>query len=216
MELISNDNLLSALNWRYAVKKFDDSKKLSTAQWDTLQEALVLTPSSYGLQPWRFIVVTNPEVRKQLTPASWGQPQVEDCSHFVVFAAKNNMTLEDVNSYVALIAKVRGVSAESLAGYRDMMVGGVTGQSAEASHVWASKQCYIALGNLMTSAAAIGVDVCPMEGIEATKYNQILQTDKLGGYSVVVAAAVGFRSAEDGYAKAKKVRFPAARVVIKI
>ena len=213
---LTGEELVAAQQWRYAVKKFDATKKLSSEQWTALEQSLVLTPSSFGLQPWRFIIVQNPAVRKQLTPASWGQTQVEDCSHYVVFAARNGFNQGDIDAHVNQIAKTRGVTAESLDGYRKMMVGSLLSRSASDLTNWTTKQCYIALGNLMTSAAVLGVDVCPMEGIEPAKYDEILGVSKLGGYSCVVAAAVGFRAADDGYAKAPKVRFGSEQVLVRI
>ena len=213
--VVNGDVILGSMNWRYAVKKFDSSKKLSSAQWSTLEQALILSPSSYGLQPWKFLVVTDPKIRKELTPAAYGQTQIEDCSHLVVIAAKNSMTTGDVEQYVSEIAKVRGVSTDSLSEYRDMMVGTVTSQSPEAIKNWTAKQCYIALGTLLTTAAMIGVDASPMEGFVPAKFNEILQIGKLGDYSAVVVATLGFRASSDGYASAKKVRFPASQVVVK-
>jgi nitroreductase len=211
---ISSDGLVSALKWRYAVKKFDSTKKLSTEQWAALEETLILSPSSFGLQPWRFLVVTNPELRKQLTPASWGQSQISDCSHLVVFAQRTSMSTAEVDRFVDSMVSVRGVARDSLTEYRGMMVGFINSMNADAVKNWTAKQCYIALGNLMTAAAVLGVDVCPMEGIDPAKYNEILDVPKLGAYSTLVVAAVGFRSEQDGYAKAKKVRFPASEMIV--
>lgn len=216
MSAISSDNLLSALQWRYAVKKFDPTRKLTDAQWATLEQALILSPSSFGLQPWKFVVITDAAIRKQLTAASWGQTQISDCSHLVVFAGRTSVTVKDIDTFVAQICAVRGASKESLAEYRDMMVGALTSRPAEDQKTWAAKQCYIALGNLLTSAATLGIDVCPMEGIDPAKYDQLLKRDALEGFSTLMVAAVGFRHPEDGYAKLKKVRFSPSQVVVKI
>src|SRR5512133_360953 len=118
MSIISSDSLLQQLAWRYATKKFDPSKKVSAADWAVLEEALILTASSYGLQPWKFIVVTDPALKAKLRPASWNQSQVEDCSHLVVFAAQQDVTEADVDRFIARIAAVRGVAIESLSGYK--------------------------------------------------------------------------------------------------
>lgn len=211
----THQGLLQALNWRYATKAFDPNKKLSAEQWQTLEEAMLLTPSSYGLQSWRFINVTDAALRAQMKPVSWNQGQVTDASHFVVFAARNKMEAKDVEHYVETIASVRGVPAQSLEQYKQMMLGDVVnGPRSQISGEWAARQCYIALGNLMTAAAMIGVDTCPMEGFDPAAYDKILGLSATG-YHSVVACAVGVRSADDKYAQMKKVRYSAKEVIIR-
>ncbi|WP_257309245.1 NAD(P)H-dependent oxidoreductase [Geothrix fuzhouensis] len=213
MSTISGESLLQQLNWRYATKKFDPSKKISAADWAVIEEALILTPSSYGLQPWRFIVVTDPALKAKLRPASWNQSQVEDCSHLVVLTAKQDITEVDVDRFIERIAEVRGATVESLAGYKGYMVGDlVNGPRHAIIHEWAARQTYIALGNLMTSAALLGVDACPFEGIEPAKYDEILGL-KGTGYTTISACPLGYRAADDKYASAPKVRFEAKDVV---
>jgi nitroreductase len=213
MSTISGEGLLQQLNWRYATKKFDPTKKISAADWAVIEEALVLTPSSYGLQPWKFIVITDPALKAKLRPASWNQSQVEDCSHLVVLTAKQDITEADVDRFVARIAEVRGVAIDSLAGYKGYMVGDlVKGARHAVIQEWAARQTYIALGNLMTSAALLGVDACPFEGIEPAKYDEILGL-KGTGYTTISACPLGYRSADDKYAATPKVRFEAKDVV---
>lgn len=214
MSTISGESLLQQLSWRYATKKFDPTRKISAADWAVLEQALVLTPSSYGLQPWKFIVVTDPALKTQLRPASWNQSQVEDCSHLVVFAAQQDITEADVDRFVARIAEVRGATPESLAGYRGYMVGDlVKGPRHAIIAEWAARQAYIALGNLMTSAALLGVDACPFEGLEPAKYDEILGLTG-SGFATVCACPLGYRSADDKYASVPKVRFEAKDVVV--
>lgn len=213
MSTIPGESLLQQLNWRYATKKFDPAKKISAADWATIEKALVLTPSSYGLQPWKFIVVTDPALKAKLRPASWNQSQVEDCSHLVVFAAKVDITEADVDRFVARIAEVRGVSTESLAGYKGYMVGDlVKGPRHAVIQEWAARQTYIAMGNLLTSAALLGVDACPFEGIEPAKYDEILGLQGTG-YTTISACPLGYRADDDKYAATPKVRFEAKDVV---
>ena len=160
-----NQQLLKALNWRYATKVFDATKKIPADTWLALEQSLVLTPTSYGLQPYRFLVVQTPAVRQALLPHSWGQKQVVDCSQFVVLTARNEMTEADLDKLLSRISDVRNIPVESLKGYRGAMLGDVVkGPRGEVAHEWAARQCYIALGNLMTCAALLGVDACPMEG----------------------------------------------------
>ncbi|MDR3684815.1 MAG: NAD(P)H-dependent oxidoreductase [Geothrix sp.] len=213
MSTISGEGLLKQLNWRYATKKFDPLKKIPAADWAVLEEALILTPSSYGLQPWKFIVVKDPALKAKLRPASWNQSQVEDCSHLVVFAAKQDISEADVDRFVARIAEVRGASVESLAGYRGFMVGDlVSGPRHAVIQEWAARQTYIVMGNLLTSAALLGIDACPFEGIEPAKYDEILGLNG-SGYATVAACPLGYRAADDKYASAPKVRFEAKDLI---
>jgi nitroreductase len=216
MNTIHRDQLLNQLNWRYATKQFDSGRKIPAEDWAALEEALLLTPSSYGLQPWNFIVVNDPAVREKLVGVSWGQRQVADASHLVVFAVKNELSEADVEKYIERIAQVRGVPRESLNGFRDMMVGAiVNGMDASRRKAWAARQAYIALGNFLNSAALLGIDACPMEGIEPEKYDEILGLDRQGLSAVVVATA-GYRRDDDAYASLKKVRFPKEQVLMEI
>ncbi len=213
MSPIPGDSLLQQLNWRYATKKFDATRKISEGDWGTLEKALILTASSYGLQPWKFIIVTDPALKAKLRPASWNQSQVEDCSHLVVFTAKQDVTEADVDRFIARIAEVRGVSLESLAGYKGFMMGDlVNGPRHAIIGEWAARQTYIAMGNLLTSAALLGIDACPFEGIEPAKYDEILGL-KGTGYTTISACPVGYRATDDKYATAAKVRFEAKDIV---
>lgn len=213
MSTIPGESLLQQLNWRYATKKFDATKKISAADWAVLEEALILTASSYGLQPWKFIIVTDPALKAKLRPASWNQSQVEDCSHMVIFAARQDITETDLDRFIARTAEVRGSTVESLAGYKGFMMGDlVKGARHAVIHEWAARQTYIAMGNLLTSAALLGIDACPFEGIEPAKYDEILGL-KGTGYATVSACPVGYRADDDKYASAPKVRFAAKDLI---
>ena len=208
------DNVSSALNWRYAVKKFDSQKKIDEKNWNKLEEALILTPSSYGLQPWKFYIITNLELRQKLTAHSWNQKQVEDCSHLVVFAAKTIMTESYIQDYLATQAQLRQVPVESFDGYKKMMIGDlINGPRSTWIKEWAARQVYIALGNFMTTAALLGIDTCPMEGIQPTEYDKLLGISD-SGYQTVVACPAGYRSSEDKYQLAKKVRFDKSKMIV--
>ena len=178
-----------------------------------LEKALILTASSYGLQPWKFIIVTDPVLKAKLRSASWGQAQVEDCSHLVVFAAKKDITEADLDKFLARTAQVRGGTVDSLAGYKGFMMGDlVNGARHAIIHEWAARQTYIAMGNLLTSAALLGIDACPFEGIDPAKYDEILGL-KDSSYATVAACPLGYRAADDKYATAPKVRFEAKDVI---
>ena len=208
-------SLLEQLQWRYAVKQFDATKKVTPEQWDVLEQALVLSPSSFGLQPWKFLVITDQKVKQDIKPMSWNQSQVTDCSHYVVFCTLTNVTEKHVDDYVQDMAKTRGVTAESLAGYRNMMVNDfVKGPRSSWVAEWTARQAYIALGTLMTAAASIGIDTCPFEGFVPEKYDSYFQLEK-EGYRSVCACAVGFRAETDKYATAKKVRFDNSHLIKK-
>jgi nitroreductase len=213
---VSTQSVTDALRWRYATKKFDDSRKIPGATWSALEEALVLSPSSYGLQPWKFIVVQDHATREKLSAASWGQKQPLECSHFVVFAGRKNYDDGDIERFISRTAEVRGVTKESLKGYADMIAGS-TEKARKAGYLdtWMSRQVYIALGQFMTSAALLGVDTCPMEGIDAQKYDEILGLTAMG-YTALCAGAAGYRSADDNYSASPKVRFRADDVIVHV
>ena len=205
--------LLDALHWRYATKKFDPSRTIPQDTWTALEQSLVLTPSSFGLQPWMFVVVTDPGVRRRLVPHSWGQTQPVDCSNFVVFTVRKGLGSGDVDRYVQRITEVRGGSVEALAGYRNMMVGSLDrARVAGSLDGWQTHQVYIALGQFMASAALLGVDTCPMEGMEPARYDEVLG---LAGteFATVVACAAGYRAVDDKYAQLTKVRFTSEAVI---
>jgi nitroreductase len=213
---ITPSQLISALRWRYATKKFDPTRALPAEVWDALEQALVLVPSSIGLQPWKFLVVTDPEIRERLVAASYRQTQPRECSHFVVFAVRRNLDAAHVDRHIARMAEVRGVSVESLAKFRAMTMGNLDRARAVGTlEIWQEHQIYIALGQFMASAALLGVDTCPMEGIEAAKYDEILGVAGTG-YATIVACAAGYRSADDKYATLPKVRFKTEDVVVRV
>ncbi|WP_010586221.1 NAD(P)H-dependent oxidoreductase [Schlesneria paludicola] len=214
MKPVPNDVVERQLAWRYATKMFDPAKIISDENWQTLEQTLVLTPSSFGLQPWKFVVITNHEVRAKLKLASWHQAQIVDASHLVVFAIRKNLSVTDIDAYIARIAEVRGTTVDSLAGFRKMLVGTMSKPPIDINE-WAARQVYIAIGFFMATAALMGIDVCPIEGFEPEKYDQILDLTSQG-YSACVVAAAGFRSDADKYANLPKVRFRTDDVIQRI
>ncbi len=209
--MITTEKLLSQLRWRYATKQFDPAKKIPAETWTVLEEALVLTPSSFGLQPWQFIVVSDPAVRQELRAASWNQGQLTDASHIVVFAVHKENTPEHVDRYISHLANATGQPADAprLAGLKKVILdysGTVPNQE------WNARQAYIALGNFMTSAALLGIDTCPLEGFDPAKYDEILGLSEQG-MAAAVACGAGYRLEGDKYAAAPKVRFPKEEVI---
>jgi nitroreductase len=208
---IDSATLLGNLHWRYATKVFDPAKTIPPETWKALEEALVLTPSSCGLQPWKFIVITDKDLREKLLPHSWGQAQVIQCSHYVVFAALKRVDEAYIDRHLARMAEVRGTSVESLAPFRKMVVGTLI-QGGQGTPEWAARQAYIALGNFMTAAALLQIDTCPMEGFVPAEYDKILGLEERG-LTASVCCAAGYRSATDKYAQLPKVRFSTEAVV---
>jgi len=207
MNPIKGEQLLAQLNWRYATKQFDPTKKISPEDWAALEDALILSPSSYGLQPWKFVVITDRKTREKLFPATWNQLQVLDCSHYLVFAVHKSMTETYIDKHITRVVEVRGGTTNGLRQFRDMIMGDVvTGARGAIAQQWAAHQAYLALGNFLTSAALMGIDTCPMEGFEPAKYDSILDLTAKGLTSVVCCAA-GYRSPQDKAANQKKVRF---------
>lgn len=192
--------------WRYATKKFDASKKISTEDLNTIKEAIRLSASSYGLQPYKVFIIENPELRAQLQPASWGQSQIVDASQVIVFANMTQFGDTQIDAYIQNMAQTRGIPVESVQGYADFMKSKITPLSDEVKANWTAKQTYLALGNLLNVAAELKIDVTPMEGFEADKYNEILGlTEK--GLNAAVVATIGYRHEEDAtqhYAKVRK------------
>ncbi len=215
-KFIQPAELLDVLKWRYATKIFDPAKTIPDAHWKAMEEALVLSPSSYGLQPWKFILVADKPTREKLRAVSWNQSQVTDSSHYVVFAARTDITEKDVDHFISRIAEVRGVGKETQAMYGEMMIKDlVKGPRHEVIAHWAGLQNYIALGNFMTSAALLGIDTCPMEGLDPKKYDEILNLNGTG-YATLCACAAGYRAAADKHASLPKVRYPKAEMIRKV
>jgi len=209
---LTPEQMLAAITWRYATKKFDPTRLIPTAAWSALEASMVLTPSSFGLQPWKFLVIKNPELRQQLAAESWNQSQVTEASHFVVLTRRDDMTAEDIRSWIVRMAEVQGNPPESLAGYQGIVEGFAAAMTPESRRAWNTRQVYIALGQLMTAAAFMGIDSCPMEGIDPAGYDRILGLAG-SGYSTAVGCALGYRASDDKYAASPKIRYAAERIV---
>ncbi len=192
-------------NWRYATKKYDATKKVSDQNIALLKEAVRLTASSYGLQPFQVLIITDPKIKQQLQPASWGQSQIVDASHLFVFVNKTTIEPSDIDKHIANTSTTRNLPAQALAGYADFMKNTLLKMAPEDIAVWTAKQTYIALGNLLHAAAELQIDTTPIEGFEPTKYNEILSlTEK--GLNATLVAAIGYRSTDDATQHLAKVR----------
>lgn len=208
-------NVLDKLNWRYATKVFDSSKKVSDKDLNMLLDAARLTASSYGLQPYHFFVIKNSDVRSKLRKASYNQSQITDASYLLVLANKSTFDESLVDNYIDNIIETRGVSKEDVEGYSQMMKGALLGLPDTQKKSWTSDQTYIALGNLMTIAAEMEIDTCPMEGFDKAQYNEILGlTNK--DLNAAVVLAIGYRSDEDQTQNYPKVRYSKEQIITHI
>jgi len=207
--------LLEQLKWRAAIKNFDSTKKLTQQQLDELLAAVQLSPSSAGLQPYRIIVVEDAGTRAKLREAAYGQAQITDSSQLIIFAAETAVDETLVKTYIDLIADTRHLDREQLAGFENVIVGSINTKTEEERVTWAQKQAYIALGVLSAAAAEMKIDTCSMEGFSPAAFDEILGL-KAKGLTASVIAAVGFRSDEDVYSKALKVRKPDAELFIRV
>jgi len=191
--------------WRYATKKFDSTKLISDEHLAILIETARLSASSYGLQPYHIFVITDIAIREKLKPVSWGQSQITDASHLLVFANSTNFDEQLVDDYLNRTAIVRDVSLESLSAYGNFMKKNIVNLPVEAKEVWAAKQVYLALGNVMQAAAELKIDSCPMEGLDAAAYDEILGL-KNKELTTTLALPIGYRSSEDTTQELAKVR----------
>lgn len=208
-------NTIESLQWRYAVKKFDDTKLLTTTQINTLKEAFNLTATSYGLQPVKMVVINNKEIQQQLVEHSWNQQQILQASHVLVLCIPKTYSGEDVKQYFDLVQKTRNTSEEIIGKFRDFLVADINKKSQETLFTWNKNQAYIALGNLMTVCAIEQIDACPMEGFVPEKYDEILKLNKQNLTSVLVLP-VGFRAEDDYMKDLKKVRKQTSDVIIEL
>jgi nitroreductase len=196
--------LLEKLNKRYATKKFDPTRKISSGDLSSLLEAIRLSASSYGLQAYKVLVIENEEIRGKLRQAAWNQPQITDASQLLVFALDTHFDESGVVRYVDLVAKTRNINPATLEGYAEMMKGSFRRPKEEVQS-WLTRQLYIALGFGLVAAAELNIDSCPMEGFDNKQFDEILGLKEKGLTSVVLMA-VGYRSDDDHYQHLAKVR----------
>ena len=205
-------NIIESLNWRYATKEFDATKKVSNEDLSVITESLRLTASSFGLQPWKFLVISNEKVKNSLLEYSWNQRQVVDCSHHIVFCYPRKFDDKNVDAFMEDTAKSRSQSLEDLKGYEQMIKGFLSNMDEDKKHTWMKDQVYIALGNLLTTCALMKIDACPMEGIVAEKYDEVLGLKEKGLMTAFVCP-IGYRKDSDKYSSAPKVRFSKSEVI---
>jgi nitroreductase / dihydropteridine reductase len=212
---MKHSTIIDQLRWRAAVKTYDPNKKLGKKQVDVLLKAVNLAPSSYGLQPYKFLLIEDPEVRQRIRLVGYDQPAMTDASHLLVMAAKIETTAADIDAYIKNISKVREVELKDLASYGEMMKGSITSKSKQDNKEWAARQVYIPLGVLMATAAIEKIDATPMEGFDALKVDKVLDLTTQG-YASVAMVALGYRSTDDQYGKMPKVRQPLSQIVSRV
>ncbi len=199
-------DIVEGMNWRYAVKDFDPQKKLPSELLAQILEAIRLSPSSFGLQPWRFKLIEKQDVKDELFLHSFKQPQVRDCSHLVVFCTPNSLEQSLVDKYIRLKAEVAACPEENFSTYKSVISSFVADMSAEEAESWMLKQLYIALGVCLSSCAMLKVDASPLEGFDAKAYDSVLALEERGLKSQVLCA-LGYRKHTDKYAAKVKERF---------
>jgi nitroreductase len=210
-----DSEIIEKLKWRYATKKFDASNKLSEEKLDILKEAFNLTATSYGLQPLKMLVISNPEIQKQLMPFSMDQPQVRDASHVLVLCIEDEMSSRYIKRYFDRVEASRKTPRKILEPFEEFLITSFSQKSSEEISRWMTNQAYLAMGNLLTVCALEDIDACPMEGFDPEKYDEFLQLNKRGLRSVLVLP-VGYRAHDDEFSEMKKVRRGVEEVVIEI
>ena len=207
------NNILDALEWRYAVKKFDDKASLTEQQILEVKKVFNLSASSYGLQPYKMIVVQNPELKEKLVPASFGQQQISQSAAILVFAVRTDFGMDYIDQFFKDMSTKRQIPLENLEGYKDFMKGSFANKSEDEISSWATKQVYLTMGHMLASLAALQIDACPMEGLDPQAYDKILDLDAKQ-LKTIVAMPIGVRAPDDASATALKVRKDLSDIII--
>lgn len=198
-------NIVEILKWRYATKKFDNTRVLSNEKLDVLKHAFNLTATSYGLQPIKLLVIKDQNIKENLVVHSWGQKQVSDASHLLVFCIEKSIDKEYIKKYFKRVKDIRNTPDEVLKNFQNFLIDDFEKKTTEDIYTWATKQAYLAMGNLLTVCAVEEIDACPMEGFLPDEYDKLLGLDDKGLKSVL-AMPVGYRADDDMFSDMKKVR----------
>ena len=208
-------NTIESLQWRYAVKKFDTNKSVSTSQIETLKKAFNLTATSYGLQPLKLLVIKNKKIQEELVKHSFDQPQVLDASHILVVCIPKEYLIKEVDNYFKLVKEIRETPNTVINPFKGFLTTEITNKTQEELFVWNKNQAYLALGNLLTVCALEKIDSCPMEGFISSKYDEVLNLDS-HNLTATLVLPVGFRADDDYMKDLKKVRKKLDDVIIEI
>ena len=207
--------ILDDLSWRYATKKFDNTKKLSDEQLNLLKEGFNLTASSYGLQPVSLVVIENQDLKEKLVAHSMEQEQVANASHLLVFCVQTKIDSVYINDYFKRVQEIRNTPDHVLAPFKDFLLDDFKNKDASEIKLWATKQAYLAMGNLLTICAVEKIDACPMEGFIPEEYDKMLGLEEKGLQSVLIMP-VGYRAQDDPFTSFKKVRKPLAKAIVEM
>ena len=207
--------ILDDLSWRYATKKFDNTKKLSDEQLNLLKEGFNLTASSYGLQPVSLVVIENQDLKEKLVAHSMEQEQVANASHLLVFCVQTKIDSVYINDYFKRVQEIRNTPDQVLAPFKDFLLDDFKNKDASEIKLWATKQAYLAMGNLLTICAVEKIDACPMEGFIPEEYDKMLGLNGKGLQSVLIMP-VGYRAQDDPFTSFKKVRKPLAKAIVEM
>ena len=208
-------DVLERLKWRYATKKFDASKRLSEEKLSILKESFNLTATSYGLQPLKMVILSNPDLKKLLVPITMDQAQVENASHVLVICTETKIDSDYIKDHFNLVVKIRSTPREILSSFEEYLVSSFSDKQSDELNIWSTNQAYLALGNLLTVCAIEKIDACPIEGFEPDKYDELLQLNEKGLQSVIVLA-VGYRAEDDMFSGFDKVRRGVDEVIIEM
>lgn len=207
--------IIERLKWRYATKKFDSSKKLSEEKVSILKESFNLTATSYGLQPLKLVIISNPQIQQNLVPATMHQKQVQDASHLLVFCTETKISSQYIKDHFSRVEKARNTPRETLQPFENFLVASFSEMDSEAIDLWMEKQAYLAMGNLLTVCALENIDACPIEGFKPEAYDELLSL-KAHGLQSVLVLAVGYRAEDDMFARLEKVRRGVETVIIEM
>jgi len=208
-------DVLEQLKWRYATKKFDASKRLSEEKLSILKESFNLTATSYGLQPLKMVILSNPDLKKLLVPITMDQAQVENASHVLVICTETKIDSDYIKDHFNLVVKIRSTPREILSSFEEYLVSSFSDKQTDELNIWSTNQAYLALGNLLTVCAIEKIDACPIEGFDPDKYDELLQLSEKGLQSVIVLA-VGYRADDDMFSGFDKVRRGVDEVIIEM
>ena len=208
-------DVLERLKWRYATKKFDASKRLSEEKLSILKESFNLTATSYGLQPLKMVILSNPDLKKLLVPITMDQDQVENASHVLVICTETKIDSDYIKDHFNLVVKIRSTPREILSSFEEYLVSSFSDKQSDELNIWSTNQAYLALGNLLTVCAIEKIDACPIEGFDPDKYDELLQLNEKGLQSVIVLA-VGYRAEDDMFSGFDKVRKGVDEVIIEM
>ncbi len=208
-------DIIEKLNWRYATKKFDSTRKLSEEKIQILKDAFNLTATSYGLQPLKMVVIQNEDLQQKLVAASMEQQQVAQASHVLVLCIEASLTSSYIKNHFNRVEDIRNTPREILDPFEENLISSFSSKEQEDISLWMAKQAYIAMGNLLTVCAYEEIDSCPMEGFVPAQYDEILGLTEKRLQSVLVLP-VGYRAEDDMFSELKKVRRGTEEVIIEM